>query len=568
MTASPWARPPRRKKAAKKAKPKAPAKPKLKARPKPPAAAKPKAKPKAPVRKAGPKRKRAAKAGLRVVEAPPSGRQVTRKVGRRRRGAGAELAQVWLEGKVLERAGFGIGDSISVDYDQDGSTVAIRLDPQGHRIVSRHGEKPVVDLITKALTSAMKGVDRVIVDFEQGYIVLSPQETQRRVKERLRRRDGTVGSAFTGAGFMDLAAEQAGYISRYGIEIDPRYAGAFQANREGQVQEGYPLTVIKQPVEEALFMNLQAMQTGRGALIPKVELLLMGIPCDPWSRQRGDRAAVPPDKHPLYHMTTYALRLVAASNPTNVVVEEVPEYIEDDTYADQFALLKSILEKEGYHVSSKVIDSNKLGYAAGRRRAYIVATTKPGFSWKKAMSKAKAPKGMRKVKDILLPPNHPAITSALKSQGNWFSTRDRDGIGKFMREKWERPSWRPGFVDPESTRLPTIVKGYYDWQATGPFVKHPTDKTKFRLLTITEIRRAHGVPDDYELPGAVGTQAEVMGQAVVVPLVRGIVEALPGGAAERTLTVPGRRVSNPAPVVPIYYGQGPMYSTIPWWRIA
>jgi DNA (cytosine-5)-methyltransferase 1 len=511
-------------------------------------------------------------AGLRVIEAPGAPREkggreraVTRKVGRKKRKGGAELAQVWLEGKILERAGFRIGDSISVEYDQSGESVVIRLDPAGPRVVSRHREKPVVDLVEKALTKVMAGVDRVVVDFENGYIVLSPQETKRRIEERLRRRDGTVGSAFTGAGFMDLSAELAGYIPRYGIEIDPRYADMYQANREQQTAEGYPLTVIKQPIEEALFMNFRAMKQGREEVIPHVELLLMGIPCDPWSRARGDRVQVPPNQHPLYHMTTYALRLVAASNPMNVVIEEVPEYVEDKAHRDQWGTLQAVLTKEGYHVTHKVIDSADLGYAAGRRRVYIVATTKPGFSWAKAIQNARAPKGMRKMRDILLPPNHPAITSALESQGNWFSTRAASGIGKFMRDHWKRPKFRPSFVDPNSTRLPTLIKRYYAWQATGPFVRHPTKPDTYRMLTIEEIRRAHGVPEGYVLPGAVGTQAEVMGQAVVVPVVEGIIRALPGGAAERTVDVRHRRVSNPAPVVPMYYGPGPLFSTLPGW---
>lgn len=353
---------------------------------------------------------------------------------------------------------------------------------------------------------------------------------------------------------MDLAAERVGYVSSFGIEIDNRFAAMFEANRQE-----YPLAVIKRPIQSALALDSRRKETGQGALIPKVELLLMGIPCDPWSHMRGG-SPVAAD-HDLYDMTHYALGLVAATNPLNVVIEEVPGYVEDPLYG----LLKSVLERAGYHVTHKVVDSNKLGYAAGRPRAYIVATTSKGFSWQKALKKA--PKGMRKLKEILLPPDHPAITNSKETQGGWFSTNAPAGIGKFMREHWTRPDWPPAFVDPESTRLPTIVKGYYDWQATGPFVRHPTHKDTYRLLTIEEIRRAHGVPEHYMLPGAVGTQAAALGQAVVVPVIEGIIEALPGGASERTITVRGHRASNPPPIVPVYYGHGPLFSSIPWERL-
>ena len=64
---------------------------------------------------------------------------------------------------------------------------------------------------------------------------------------------------------VDLAAELAGYVSRYGIEVEPKYAAIFESNRKGM---GYPLTTIKQPIEDALSYNMHLLQTGRPELIP------------------------------------------------------------------------------------------------------------------------------------------------------------------------------------------------------------------------------------------------------------------------------------------------------------
>jgi DNA (cytosine-5)-methyltransferase 1 len=223
-----------------------------------------------------------------------------------------------------------------------------------------------------------------------------------------------------------------------------------------------------------------------------------------------------------------------------------------------------VLKREGYHVTHKVVESDQLGYATQRPRVYIVATTQRGFSWSKALKKRRR---KLRAKDILLPPGHPLITSARTSQGNWFSTRDRSGTGNTLRTLWERESWTPLFIDPDDA-IPTIAKNYYKPAPTGPFVVHPTKPDTYRLLTVEEIRRAHEVPEGYLLPGAVGTQAESLGQGVIVPLVQSIVEALPGGAPSRTIDVPYQRVSNPAPVVPMYYGTGPLYSTLPWGWLA
>jgi site-specific DNA-cytosine methylase len=228
------------------------------------------------------------KAGARRVE------EVRTRVGRRSRSG---EAGVWVPPRVVEAAGLKYGDPIEVEYDDVANRVVIRARPGGARAVSRHRGRPVVDLVEKALTKAMAGVDEVVVDFQLGQIVLTPAETKRKIKERLKRKDGLAGSAFTGGGYMDLAAELAGYVSRYGIEVERKYAEIFEVNRRGH---GYPLTVIRRPLEQALSYNLHLLQTGRPELIPKVELLLMGIPCNPWSKLRGGQK---PCEHRLYDMT-------------------------------------------------------------------------------------------------------------------------------------------------------------------------------------------------------------------------------------------------------------------------
>jgi DNA (cytosine-5)-methyltransferase 1 len=289
----------------------------------------------------------------------------------------------------------------------------------------------------------------------------------------------------------------------------------------------------------------------------------------------------PPDEHELFNMTYYALALVTETNPVNVVIEEVPQYLgvkvkkhgggTATLYDGPWKMLRATLKAAGYHVTHKVVDSADWGYAASRPRVYIVATTKGGFSWDKAKKLGKAPRGMRgKAKDILLPPNHPAILSARNTQGNWFSTRDRSGMGNTMRNAWARkdekgkPKFQPTFIDPNKP-IQTVVKRYYAGQPTGPFVKHPSKPDTYRLLTTYEIQKLHGVPEDYILPQAPTPRVEVIGQAVIVPLVEGIVRALPGGAPSRTVDASFRRTRNPAPVVPMYYGAGPLFSTLPWW---
>ena len=100
--------------------------------------------------------------------------------------------------------------------------------------------------------------------------MITPARTAR--KRAARRRDGTVGSAFSGGGLLDEAARQVGYTTLFGIEQNPDYADIWQSNHAGRMYQGC--------ISEVDLREL-----------PQVDLLVMGIPCQPFSairRQSGN----------------------------------------------------------------------------------------------------------------------------------------------------------------------------------------------------------------------------------------------------------------------------------------
>src|SRR4029450_4727346 len=103
---------------------------------------------------------------------------------------------------------------------------------------------------------------RVQLEAESGRIVITPHRTERR--KLLRKRDGTCGSAFSGGGLLDEAAKQAGYRTQVGIEINPGFADIWQANHAGKMFQGCISQVDMQK-------------------LPPVDLLMLGIPCEPFS---------------------------------------------------------------------------------------------------------------------------------------------------------------------------------------------------------------------------------------------------------------------------------------------
>jgi site-specific DNA-cytosine methylase len=271
------------------------------------------------------------------------------------------------------------------------------------------------------------------------------------------------------------------------------------------------------------------------------------------------------------------------------VVEQVPGYLKSEA----FATLSAFLSDMGYVVYAKTLDPNHFGMITGRERAVIVATTEPGFEWPKR--RGKPPTWQQLVdRGVMLSPEE--VPRDLRgSWGGWFTLGEKaiGGIearpGAYLPRTWKRKKYKPSFVFPETTRIPTIPLGYYSPDPQGPFVWHPDNKSRkpvkgdrYRLLTVGEIRRLHGVPPDYDLGTSVDingkmtrtripVQAEVLGQGVVVPIFKWIFGALPRPRkARRSVANPVAEQrewllgENPYPVVPLYYGLGPLYSVIPW----
>jgi len=454
--------------------------------------------------------------GPMLITNPISHREL--KVGTGKRGA----PQVWLAGKWLGEARFPTGAKIRVEVDEAKSEIRVRLDPKGPREISRKRGHPLIELTSQDLVGLLGGVERVVVETRRGELVIFPKSAPVLAHERRRVRDGSCGSVFSGGGLLDLAAVENGYFPKWAIEACHKYAEVFAENHPSA-------SVFALPVEEVTSM----VRRGRADL-PQVELLTAGIPCEPFSRKRKGAAR----EHEHVSMTDWFLDVLKLVNPYNVVVEQVEEYLASESYG----ILELVLRALGYHVHSAVMDSSDHGSLAGRRRAVIVATTDPGFRWP-----APQPALARPV-DVLLPPA--AVKGLPQTRGGWFSVKAKTGTGAMVRRLWGRGKFTPGksgVIMPRDTRVGAITKSYHKVQSTGPFVVHPTKPDTYRMLTVDEIKRLHGLPDSYRLPASYQAAVEILGQGVVVPLFREVIAHLPGGAVRRTITPRSVSPARPAP---------------------
>lgn len=443
--------------------------------------------------------------------AEPTSRRATVGVGKR------GSPRIWLEGKWLARSRFKSGARVDIFIDSDNRRVTVEINPKGARVVSEHRGVPVIDITRAELAEVLGRAERVIVSTTEGKILIRPEETSALVGERRSKSANTLeGSVFSGAGFLTLAAEEAGYTPAFAIEKDEVCSDIFSLN--------HPKALLhRSDVKDLVVSATREIERGSKPLLPRVGLLTGGIPCNPYARfGTGERYSPGEAKdNELVAMTHWFLRVVELTHPLNVVVEQVDRYLQSTAWG----ILKFVLLGLGYHVQSRVIDPTELGLVAGRMRAVIVATTEPSPSLLESVVGKRHKQ--RTAADILLAPS--AVAGLSKTQGGWFSAGEASGPGSWLPTQWKRETFRPSFVEKSTTRVTAIPASYGKVVQTGPFVKHPTKPDTWRMLTIMELKRLHGVPEKYELTGDYTQDAALIGQGVVVDVFREVIRALPTG---------------------------------------
>jgi DNA (cytosine-5)-methyltransferase 1 len=418
----------------------------------------------------------------------------TTKIGRNK-----DAPRVWLEGLYLLRAGFLPAHRIQVHFSQQ--RVEITLAPEGTRVVSsktRHNQSiPVLDLNTSALADSFGPITTLQVQINNGTIVLTPTQTERLRATRCR--NGKEGSLFSGGGLLTEAARLAGYQPAFAVEINEQYAKVFEENhREARM---FNLSIEDVPVE----------------MLPAVELLSIGLPCEPFSMARrvekgtGKKCnkTLPPEAHPLGDLTVWAALVIRALNPATVVIEEAPGYLNSGAGF----MMRLFLERAGYTLEARVIDPREYGEITARVRTVIVAHSGSDFRWPEPAPNTRTFAEIRDDESLL--------------EDRYFTSETKPWLTNHWANQTAKGN---GFtstqLDNQSTSVPCVSKRYFSQQGTGAVVKHLQRPECWRWMTLAEVRRLHGVPDSYYLGEESKTRAgEILGQGVIVSFFQKIIAA-------------------------------------------
>ncbi len=390
-------------------------------------------------------------------------------------GENKNAPRIWQECKILDKAGFKIGQPIRITYLE--KSIKITVDSNGDHIVSKKRNIPVIDINNQKILEVFTLSKKVQVIIRFGEIEIKKTYTDNKISERLN--DDSCASVFSGGGILDEAVKKSGYKSKWGIEFNEDYANVWQSNHKGTMH------------------NCSISDIDYDLLEP-VSLLTAGIPCEPFSIARQNQ----PDQafHKNENLSMLILFVIKKINPRTIILEEVPQYIKSQIGMATIETLKQM----GYNVECKLIKGTDYGELTLRTRVAIIATTPP--------NKPKFPKENpidRTMKEILLKPDDPEC--------EWFTRETKSWIFEHWdTQKAKGNSFVSQQITEETTQVQAITKRYFAGQGSNPVVKHPTRPDTFRWLTLSEVKKLMGLSEDYDLGKGKTLAGEIMGQGVLV----------------------------------------------------
>jgi DNA (cytosine-5)-methyltransferase 1 len=400
----------------------------------------------------------------------------------------------FVNARYLARAGFQHGQWLSIKISEGSITLAPTDAPTGKKVQEKNGH-PLIDLNAKFLKQVFGEAKTLHVRVSQEQITLSVHCLATAKTERLR--DGSMGSVFSGAGLLDQAGVEVGFKTRWAVEIDRKTADVFADNHP-------EATIYEMSAHEAAFSNLAP-----------VELLVMGLPCQPWSRARtlnSDGSRVdrtrPATEHALGDMAFWAFMIAARCNPRTIVLECAPAFKDGEVWAS----FSGALRRLGYVVDSRVLSATDAGALTKRKRTVMVAMT-PDADGSVANPWPAAP-----AEGTALPTAADILDKNVPDE-LWWGRAEKAWIFEVNERNAAKGS---GFgfqvVRPESTSMGTLTAEYGETKNDQPVVAHPTKPDTYRFFTLTEGRKLFGLPEHYRLPEAKTVAWRLLGQAVYIPL--------------------------------------------------
>jgi DNA (cytosine-5)-methyltransferase 1 len=348
---------------------------------------------------------------------------------------------------------------------------------------------------------------------------------------------GVAISLFSGAGGLDLGAEQAGYRVAAAVERDPDAATTMEKNFSG----------LASPVIQSDIMDVPTRDILRAAGLKgraRPDLLIGGPPCTPFSKSgfwlEWKRSGLDPDASLLQAYT----RVLAEARPRAFVLENVYALTYNNKASrPAYERLLREIDAAGYDFRAKVLNAADHGVPQARPRLFVIGV----------------PKGEKL-------PEHPEPThgGTWERRASGSADRPHATAGEALRGLVSDPEPQEklggqyahllGEIPPGSNYLHyTAERGHPDpkfaWRSRywsfllklDPFRPSPTIQARpgpnigpfhweNRRLRVAEIRRLFTFPDDFELVGSRASVQAQLGNSVPPRLAKQVIECVASAA--------------------------------------
>lgn len=247
--------------------------------------------------------------------------------------------------------------------------------------------------------------------------------------------------------------------------------------------------------------------------LPEFDFLLGGFPCQAFSIA-GYRQGFKDEKG-RGNLFFDVARMIEARKPKGFLLENVKNLKSHDD-GRTFKIISETLEKLGYHLKAKVLNSMEYGNVPqNRERIYIV-----GFKNKKFSENFEFPKPItlaNKIEDIL----EETVPEKYYYNGKPLYAKLKD----FIKEKGKVYQWRRQYVRENKKGVcPTLTANMGMGGHNVPIIK---DNKGIRKLTPLECARIQGFPKTFKLPELADSALyKQMGNSVTVTVIESVAKAM------------------------------------------
>lgn len=321
----------------------------------------------------------------------------------------------------------------------------------------------------------------------------------------------TLISLFSGAGGMDLGFQKAGFRVAVANEFDKKIWDTYEKNHEAPLIRG----------------DIRDIQSED---LPDADGLIGGPPCQSWS-EAGNLKGIEDQRGQLFYEYIRILKdkqpkFFVAENVSGMMAKRHNKAVQD---------IVDLFEDAGYNVHIKLLNAHEFGAPQDRKRVFYVGFRKDlevDYHFPEPIPESERltlKDAIYDLKDSVKPAKDKNKTNgdSLPVLNHEYFIGDYSPIymSRNRVRSWDEPSFTiqaSGRQAPQHPQAPKMLKMEKNKQIFDPENEH-----LYRRLSIREVARIQGFPDDFEFVyESLNDAYKMIGNAVPVPLAQVIAKSV------------------------------------------